>query len=168
MLSGSIAAFLAWALQYGKEKGIEQEAGKFPLGLKPSVLAAWGACCIARNAAARAYEKKGRSMLAGDHSCSAAHQAVTWCITASDVSRPHTALLCGFISSVKVRQEVPSGPRAQCADSLGPAASLARAAARAYEKKGHSMLTADTLIDQCASIPLQNAPQQRSWSLQAR
>ena len=67
VLSGSIAAFLSWALQYGKDKGIEQAADKFPLGLKPHVLAAWGACCIARNAAARAYEKKGRSMLAGDH-----------------------------------------------------------------------------------------------------
>ena len=65
MLSGSIAAFLSWALQYGKDMGIEQAADKFPLGLKPHMLAAWGACCIARNAAARAYEKKGRSMLAG-------------------------------------------------------------------------------------------------------
>ena len=67
VLSGSIAAFLSWALQYGEEQGIEQAADKFPLGLKPHVLAAWGACYVARNAAARAYEKKGRSMLAGDH-----------------------------------------------------------------------------------------------------
>ena len=66
MLSGSIAAFLSWALQYGQEKGIGQDAAQYPLGLSPGVLAAWGACCIARNAAARAYEKKGRSMLAGD------------------------------------------------------------------------------------------------------
>ena len=67
VLSGSIAAFLSWALQYGKEEGIEQSAEKFLLGLKPHVLAAWGACYVARNAAARAYKMKGRSMLAGDH-----------------------------------------------------------------------------------------------------
>lgn len=66
MLSGSIAAFLSWALQYSAEKGIGKSAQNFPLGLSPNALAAWGACCIARNAAARAYEKKGRSMLAGD------------------------------------------------------------------------------------------------------
>ncbi len=136
MLSGSIAAFLAWALQYGKEKGIEQEAGKFPLGLKPSVLAAWGACCIARNAAARAYEKKGRSMLAGDRSCSAAHRAVIWCIAANDVSRPHTTLLCGFISNVKVRRKVPSGPQAQCVGGLGPTASLAVQLPEHMRRKG--------------------------------
>ncbi|CAK0739311.1 hypothetical protein CVIRNUC_001155 [Coccomyxa viridis] len=66
VLSGSTAAFLSWALQYGQEKGIGQDASKYPLGLSPYVLAAWGACTIARNAAARAYEKKGRSMLALD------------------------------------------------------------------------------------------------------
>ena len=66
MLSGSIAAFLSWAVEHGREEGAEHAAGSFPLGLKPSVLAAWGACYIARNAAARAYEKKGRSMLAGE------------------------------------------------------------------------------------------------------
>ncbi len=38
MLSVSIAAFLAWALQCGKEKSIEQEARRFSLGLKPSVM----------------------------------------------------------------------------------------------------------------------------------
>ncbi len=82
VLSGSIAAFLSWALQYGKDKGIEQAADKYPLGLKPHVLAAWGACCIARNAAARAYEKKGRSMLAGDHHDSWLHPHLLTAITA--------------------------------------------------------------------------------------
>lgn len=76
VLSGSIAAFLSWALQYGKAEAVEQAADKFPLGLKPHVLAAWGACYVARNAAARAYKKKGRSMLAGD--------CVTHCSIPSD------------------------------------------------------------------------------------
>lgn len=65
VLSGSIAAFMSWAVNYGETHKLKEAAG-YPGGLAPTVLAAYGGCLTARHAAAAAYGKKRRSMVAGD------------------------------------------------------------------------------------------------------
>jgi NAD(P)H-hydrate repair Nnr-like enzyme with NAD(P)H-hydrate dehydratase domain len=63
--SGSIAAFLSWAINYGKEHGLKQ-ASEYPGGLPPTVLAAYGGCRTVRYAARLAFNQSRRSMVAGD------------------------------------------------------------------------------------------------------
>ncbi|KAK9827360.1 hypothetical protein WJX81_001002 [Elliptochloris bilobata] len=65
VMSGCVAAFLSWAVNYGKQTGANQ-VRDFPGGLPPPVLASYGGCLTARVAAAAAFAKKGRSMLAAD------------------------------------------------------------------------------------------------------
>lgn len=65
VLSGSIAAFMSWAVNFGQAHGLK-EVSQYPGGLSPTVLAAYGGCLTARHAAAAAYAKKRRSMVAGD------------------------------------------------------------------------------------------------------
>ncbi|BDA48641.1 ATP-dependent (S)-NAD(P)H-hydrate dehydratase [Coccomyxa sp. Obi] len=65
VLSGSIAAFMSWAVNYGETHGLK-EASQYPGGLPPTLLAAYGGCLTARHAAKAAYAKKRRSMVAGD------------------------------------------------------------------------------------------------------
>ncbi len=65
VLSGSIAAFMSWAVNYGETHGLK-EVSQYPGGLPPALLAAYGGCLTARHAAKAAYAKKRRSMVAGD------------------------------------------------------------------------------------------------------
>lgn len=65
VLSGSIAAFMSWAVNYGETHGLKG-ASQYPGGLPPVLLAAYGGCLTSRHAARAAYAKKRRSMVAGD------------------------------------------------------------------------------------------------------
>lgn len=61
ILSGTIATMLAWTAT------LESRGGSVPqLGIPSTVVASWGACLVVRTAACLAFQKKGRSMLAGD------------------------------------------------------------------------------------------------------
>lgn len=63
--SGSCAAFLSWAVNYGKQHGLK-ETSQFPGGLPPTVVAAYGGCRTVRYAAGLAFRQMRRSMVAGD------------------------------------------------------------------------------------------------------
>ena len=63
VMSGAIATHLAWILTYQERV---QDPSKFPGGLPPLMLAAWGGCHIARVAAELSFAVHKRSMVAGD------------------------------------------------------------------------------------------------------
>ena len=62
VMSGAIATHLAWIINYQKH----EEPSKFPGGLPPTTLAAWGGCHAARVAAEMSFKIHKRSMVAGD------------------------------------------------------------------------------------------------------
>ena len=63
VMTGAIATHLAWILTY---KDRVEDPSKFPGGLPPLMLAAWGGCHIARVAAELSFAVHKRSMVAGD------------------------------------------------------------------------------------------------------
>ena len=63
VMTGAIATHLAWILTYQDRV---QDPSKFPGGLPPLMLAAWGGCHIARVAAELSFAVHKRSMVAGD------------------------------------------------------------------------------------------------------
>ena len=63
VMTGAIATHLAWILSYQDRV---QDPSKFPGGLPPLMLAAWGGCHIARVAAELSFAVHKRSMVAGD------------------------------------------------------------------------------------------------------
>lgn len=62
-MTGAIATHLAWILTYQERAN---DPAKFPGGLPPLMLAAWGGCHIARVAAELSFAIHKRSMVAGD------------------------------------------------------------------------------------------------------
>ncbi|DBB02509.1 hypothetical protein WJX82_002911 [Trebouxia sp. C0006] len=63
VMTGAIATHLAWILTYQERAN---DPSKFPGGLPPLMLAAWGGCHIARVAAELSFAIHKRSMVAGD------------------------------------------------------------------------------------------------------
>lgn len=61
-MSGAIATHMAWIITYQKR----EDPSKFPGGVPPLMLAAWGGCHIARVAAELSFAVHKRSMVAGD------------------------------------------------------------------------------------------------------
>lgn len=62
MLSGTLAAFIAWATT---NSAAADEAAK-QVGVPALLIAAYGAACTVRLASQAAFKRKRRSMLAGD------------------------------------------------------------------------------------------------------